>query len=551
MAQTGPLEDTVPVMCQSRCPQCQDMFSDPRVLPCLHTLCMRCLQSLEPFSTLERGQKLASQQSVLCPVCDSEVSLPPGGVRDLLPDLLAQTEVLLERLRRGGDEMPCDLCGDGKGDRRCQDCRVTMCEFCCLAHRRQKRTSDHSLLPLRDLPPGSSLSPAPVCTLHPLEELRLFCESCALPSCRDCALVKHLGHEIRPVMEVVGRHRAQLQGALIKSAPELEALEATLHTIQEAEEDLKRSAELLRKEVEHFSEGYIRAVQEHRVRILQDIEEEARRKNQALSLQRARIRQQLTDLHTATTFTRGLLDHGPDLHIVRAKALVLGRLKELNQGNQSQVDQAAADRIVFNAKDEAGLCRGYQMYGVVQRVGVDPERCQVRGQGLQSVQLGKLCSFTLTCNSKAGDRQEHKGAPPRVVILHKDSGRSLQASIQDNQDGTYHISYTPTEPSDLSISVCIKGRHIKGSPFTVTVRGTSRQHCGIYHCCTFCSSGGQKDARCGCGGTMPGGFQGCGHGHKGHPGLSHWSCCGSTSEISDCTGVKDSAPRNLLRTVAL
>lgn len=135
MAQTGPLEDTVPVMCQSRCPQCQDMFSDPRVLPCLHTLCMRCLQSLEPFSTLERGQKLASQQSVLCPVCDSEVSLPPGGVRDLLPDLLAQTEVLLERLRRGGDEMPCDLCGDGKGDRRCQDCRVTMCEFCCLAHR--------------------------------------------------------------------------------------------------------------------------------------------------------------------------------------------------------------------------------------------------------------------------------------------------------------------------------------------------------------------------------------------------------------------------------
>lgn len=255
-------------------------------------------------------------------------------------------------------------------------------------------------------------------------------------------------------MEVAGRHRAQLQGALIKSAPELEALEATLHTIQEAEEDLKRSAELLQKEVEHFSEGYIRAVQEHRVRILQDIEEEARRKNQALSLQRARIRQQLTDLHTATTFTRGLLDHGPDLHIVRAKALVLGRLKELNQGNQSQVDQAAADRIVFNAKDEAGLCRGYQMYGVVQRVGVDPERCQVRGQGdhfiiplrdignlinvmilliscilhdpgLQSVQQGKLCSFTLTCNSKAGDRQEHKGAPPRVVILHKDSGRSV------------------------------------------------------------------------------------------------------------------------------
>lgn len=426
-----------------------------------------------------------------------------------------------------------------------------MCQFCCVAHRRQKRTSDHPLLPLRDLPPGSSLSPAPVCTLHPLEELRLFCESCALPSCRDCALVKHLGHEIRPVLEVAGRHRAQLQGALIKSAPQLEALEAALHTIQEAEDDLKRSAELLRKEVEDFAEGYMRAVREHKVRLLQDIEEEARRKDQALSLQRARIHQQLTDLHTATTFTRGLLDHGPDLHLVRAKALVLGRLKELNQGNPSQTDQAEADRIVFNAGEKAGPCRGYQMYGMVQRAGVDPERCQVRGQGLQSTQQGKLSSFTLTCNTKVGDQLEHKGAPPRVIILQKDSGRSLQASIQDNQDGTYHISYTPTEPGDISISVYIRGRHIRGSPFIVAVKGTSLQHCGIYHCCTFCSSGGQKDARCGCGGKMPGGFQGCGHGHKGHPGQSHWSCCGSTSETSECTGVKDSAPRNLLRTVAL
>ncbi|XP_075710852.1 E3 ubiquitin-protein ligase TRIM45 [Rhinoderma darwinii] len=548
MAHTSALED---MMSRSLCPQCHDMFSDPRVLPCLHTLCMSCLKSLEPFSTLERGQKLATQQSVLCPVCDSEVSLPPGGIRELLPDLLAQTEVLLEQLRSGGDNMPCDLCGDGKGERRCQDCRLTVCEFCCLAHRRQKRTAGHSLLPLRDLPPGSSLSPAPVCTLHPLEELCLFCESCGLPFCRDCALVKHLGHEIRPVMEVAGGHRAQLQGVLTKSEPKLEDLGAALHTVQEAGEDLKRSADLLRKEVEAFTEGYIRAIQEHKVRLLKDIEEEVHRKDQALSLQRARINQQLTDLRTATAFIGGLLDRGPDLHIVRAKALVISRLKELNQGDQSQMGQAEAGRIVFNPREEAGLCRGYQIYGMVQSGGVDPERCQVRGQGLQSVHPGKLCSFTLTCNAKSGDQLEHKGAPPRVIILHKESGRSLQAAIQDNQDGTYHISYTPTEPGQLSISVCIKGRHIRGSPFTVTVRGTSRRHCGIYHCCTFCSSGGQKDARCGCGGTMPGSFQGCGHGHKGHPGQSHWSCCGSTAEISDCAGVKDSAPHNLLRTFAL
>ncbi|XP_073524849.1 E3 ubiquitin-protein ligase TRIM45 [Phyllobates terribilis] len=546
-----PPEDVATNKCRCRCPQCHDLFSDPRVLPCLHTLCMRCLRSLEPFSTLERGQKLVAQESVLCPVCDSEVTLPPGGIRDLTPDLLAQTEVLLERLRCGGDEMPCDLCGDDKGEKRCQDCRATMCEFCCLAHRRQRRTCGHSVLPLQDLPPGSSLSPAPACALHPLEELLLFCASCTLLSCRDCALVLHSGHDIRAVSDVAARHRAQLQGSLVQCGPQLQALDTALHTVQEAGEELKRSADLARKEVVAFTDGYIRAIQEHRVRLLQDIEEEMRHKDQALCLQRARIQQQLTDLGTAIAFTQGLLDHGPDLHIVRTKALVIGRLKELNSRDRSQVDQAESNKIVFSAKEEAGLCQGYQVYGMVQRGGIDPRRCQGSGQGLRLVQQGQLTNFTLTCNTKSRDQQEHKGAPPKVTILHKESGRSVPASIQDNQDGTYQISYTPTEPGQISISVCIKGRHIQGSPFTVSVRGSLRPHCGIYHCCTFCSSGGQKDARCGCGATMPGGFQGCGHGHKGHPGKSHWSCCGSTSETSDCGGVKDSAPRNLLRTVAL
>ncbi|XP_017877516.1 uncharacterized protein LOC108623486 [Ceratina calcarata] len=59
-------------------------------------------------------------------------------------------------------------------------------------------------------------------------------------------------------------------------------------------------------------------------------------------------------------------------------------------------------------------------------------------------------------------------------------------------------------------------------------------HTGTYHCCTFCSSGGRQDVTCGCGGTMPGGYNGCGHGHVGHPGVHHWSCCGSILRYGHC-----------------
>lgn len=62
----------------------------------------------------------------------------------------------------------------------------------------------------------------------------------------------------------------------------------------------------------------------------------------------------------------------------------------------------------------------------------------------------------------------------------------------------------------------------------------NQRHDGIYHCCTFCSSGGKKDIVCACGGKMPGGYHGCGHGHVGHPGSNHWSCCGSLLRDGYC-----------------
>lgn len=266
-----------------------------------------------------------------------------------------------------------------------------MCEFCCQAHRRQKRTAAHCLLLLRDLPPGSSLSPAPYCSLHPLEELGLFCEACAVPSCRDCALLKHHGHELRPVVEVALKHKEQLRGALKKWDPQLEGLEKTLNAVYRVGEDLRQRADMLREEVEVFTEGYIQAVQEHRLRLLRDIDEEVHRKEQGLNLQKARVHQQLSDLRTATSFTRGLLHCGPDHHIVRAKVLALSRLKDLSHGDRSKPEQVEPVSIIFSPLEEAGLCQGYQVYGAVQRGGVDPDRCEVKGQGEISGTMLQKC----------------------------------------------------------------------------------------------------------------------------------------------------------------
>uniref|UniRef100_A0A1A8R6R5 Tripartite motif containing 45 n=1 Tax=Nothobranchius rachovii TaxID=451742 RepID=A0A1A8R6R5_9TELE len=141
-----------------------------------------------------------------------------------------------------------------------------------------------------------------------------------------------------------------------------------------------------------------------------------------------------------------------------------------------------------------------------------------------------------------------------VSIVHKEKKNcAVETVVVDNADGTYSVSYKPEEPGPYSVWVCVKAQHVKGSPFLLNVK-EFRHHGGTFHCCSFCSSGGAKEALCGCAGTMSGGFKGCGHGHKGHPGKPHWSCCGSTTEKSECLPLSVLAavsPRGHLRTVEL
>ena len=50
------------------CPVCFEQFKDPKILPCTHTLCPKCLQNLN------RGRRIT------CPMCNAKHKVPERGV---------------------------------------------------------------------------------------------------------------------------------------------------------------------------------------------------------------------------------------------------------------------------------------------------------------------------------------------------------------------------------------------------------------------------------------------------------------------------------------
>lgn len=73
------------------CSICLDRYCNPKVLPCLHTFCERCLQNYIPAQSL----------SLSCPVCRQTSILPERGV-PALPNNFFITN-LMEVLQRDPD----------------------------------------------------------------------------------------------------------------------------------------------------------------------------------------------------------------------------------------------------------------------------------------------------------------------------------------------------------------------------------------------------------------------------------------------------------------
>lgn len=74
-------------MVEATCSKCEDPFTDPRILPCLHSFCLKCLQKL-------------SESTLQCPECDEEVPLPSSGVQAFPKDHCSAHEAKIAILKQ-------------------------------------------------------------------------------------------------------------------------------------------------------------------------------------------------------------------------------------------------------------------------------------------------------------------------------------------------------------------------------------------------------------------------------------------------------------------
>ncbi|XP_018588144.1 tripartite motif-containing protein 59 [Scleropages formosus] len=205
------------------CSVCYSLFSDPRVLPCSHTFCRACLESVLQVSgnfSIWRPLRIPLK----CPNCRSMVELPPSGV-DALP-INVSLRAIIEKFQR--DSQPrLPTCVEHPRQPLnvyCVQDRKLICGFCLTVGQHQGHTIDdlqtayikERETPARLIEQLTDKRWTEVCALaEQLEQEKARCES-LLQQDRDA-----VSQFFQGIDRILARKKAAFMEALDKANAEL------------------------------------------------------------------------------------------------------------------------------------------------------------------------------------------------------------------------------------------------------------------------------------------------------------------------------------------
>jgi len=202
-----------------KCLICLETFKVAKVLPCIHTFCLQCLDSY--CEDKDPGEVTT------CPLCRKVFGIPAGGIQNL-PDnffihqLLEVNKSTEAAGTQDSDQQTlCELCSESEGKitatSYCVECDEHMCDRCSAVHKKSKATRSHEILCGQAMP--SSKVRVKVggyyCEQHPDVQNNLFCYDCKIVICFKC-VSKHNQHKLTDVSESADKFREQLNDDINK-----------------------------------------------------------------------------------------------------------------------------------------------------------------------------------------------------------------------------------------------------------------------------------------------------------------------------------------------
>ncbi|XP_078604056.1 E3 ubiquitin-protein ligase TRIM56-like [Branchiostoma floridae x Branchiostoma japonicum] len=337
------------------CKVCYEPYKIPKVLACLHTFCLECLE--------QSVEKQGERNRVFCPTCRTPTSLPEGGVTKLKDNFfvesLRDTVDIYRKIHSKHEDVMCSNCLENSPEAasaRCLSCDEFLCPDCVNAHKRVRLTRGHCLVALDTIRASNAESPlknvkAPMCEKHDNQVMRFFCTTCRIPVCHDCTVIDHKepDHENVYLSELVDETKETLtelsslsEGRIHEIKVVQSALSKTLLTLEENKASVKHqlaaATEKLKKRVE-------RKIDKQHKLLSRKLSEICSSREKELNIHEDFLETTSASLKSSLEFVRKVLSHGSDFDMMDVSKEIEERMTSLLEAELPNVNDVTFQMV--------------------------------------------------------------------------------------------------------------------------------------------------------------------------------------------------------------
>ena len=473
-------EDTSQFLLQKvSCPQCEGILKNPKRLSCLHNACSSCLDELR------RGS--GSRDFIVCPKCKEERRLEKGNVDDL-PDSPYITSLYeVHRIMKSKTSlMKCLFCATEPASlqgthRFCLECRRFLCDTCLPRQNDEHKEHCGSVVDFQvgtDNDFGDVLRPSSFCSEedHEKEELKLFCPQCNAAICILCSHTSpHDEHQKKSTLKEAAKcFKPQMEGLIEKQLQDAKKKMDEVAQLGKECDEVERQAEEVASQVRDFFGCISERLEAEKKKVLAEVKDVATRSLELLKRRKRLIQNQGEVIRFTMETTSTLLKHSTSSDVIFLNNALEKVATEITK--EEEEDSYDAKRKPL----QMSFVKTQELSDILDTKGIGSlqiqsetcaEKSTVDGEGIHGATVGIEARFQLTTKNASADCYYLK--TDRITVESKnESGADCVTGvrIQNNEDGSYKLSYFAKVSGVLSVSVKVNSEHVCGSPFDVTVK---------------------------------------------------------------------------------
>ena len=488
---------------EATCLMCFRLYEEPKILPCLHTFCKRCLTSEE---LMVKGSDQESK-CCLCPEVFTLTSIEEFPTNTATLQLVE----LVTKYQETSKQAPplCQSClyesQAGMAVASCLHCDIFLCTSCVTVHKKLRVTSAHRVVSIDDIKSGkvdlnSVLNQKQdLCATHHDKPMDLFCkkEECFL--CLGCAIVQHRDHQYDFISQIVEEQKQDIKLVLPHIKAKINQLGRAIADVEKRQMLIQKRNEENVLTIEETFEGIITVIMQRKEEILHKINGAVHRRIQSLNKQLNEMEILLHKMKQYLEFTEETTKSKRNHMVMCMKNLITDRGRSLvEQCNQTKF----APSELLPRKVEFQTLEGITM--MIKQLGTIPliKNCVVE---MDKTSHENLSQFTLTVKNAFEDPVLGYATFVNAVFSTSKDGPSTPLQVYDAGNGKYmffnscksycNICNNPLECPSLTsnptyqhlvsvyhpfcyhcdqhcvlvwsqwVSVLINEKHVTGSPF--------------------------------------------------------------------------------------